>query len=76
VIDQGQLADHARETANEEFQRSARRHDCEASLLDRFAAETGGCLHFAFLHAAEAYRAAAQQDRALAAGVGLGQQVG
>jgi hypothetical protein len=46
-----------------ESERSARRHDREASLHERLAAETSGCLYFAFLHAAEAHRAAARQER-------------
>jgi hypothetical protein len=60
----------------DEFERSARIHDREARLHDRLAAETGGCLYFAFLHVAEVHRAAARRDRALAAGLGLGQQAG
>jgi hypothetical protein len=60
----------------DEFERSAREHDRQASFHDRLAAETGGYLYFAFLHAAEVHRAAARRDRALAAGVGPGQQVG
>jgi hypothetical protein len=60
----------------DEFERSARVHDREASLHDRLAAETGSYLYLAFLHAAEVHRAAARRYRALAAGVGPGQQAG
>jgi hypothetical protein len=49
------------------FERSAHRHDHEASLHDRLAATASGWLYFGFLHAAEAHRAAARRDRALAA---------
>ncbi|MDZ4270177.1 MAG: hypothetical protein U1D00_31620 [Mycobacterium sp.] len=49
------------------YQRSAQQHDHEAGLNYGLAAETSGHLHFGFLHAAEAHRAAARRDRALAA---------
>ena len=51
----------------DQFERSAHNHDCEAILHDRLASETCGCLYFGFLHAAEAHRAAARQDRESAA---------
>jgi len=50
-----------------ELERSARRHDQEARVYDQWAAETRGPLHLGFLHAAEAHRAAARQDRAMGA---------
>lgn len=50
-----------------EFERSAHRHDQEARLYDQLAAETCGPLHLGFLHAAEAHRVAARQDRAMGA---------
>ena len=52
-----------------EPERSARRHDHEACLHDRLAAETQGWLYFAFLHAAEAHRAAARRERGALASV-------
>lgn len=58
----------------DQFERSAHRHDHEAILHDRLAAETYGCLYFGFLHAAEAHRAAARQDRASAAAKESNQQ--
>jgi hypothetical protein len=54
--------------------RSADRHDREARFHDRLAAEASGHLYFAFLHAAEAHRAAAQQARALLAATRRDQQ--
>ena len=43
-------------------------HDREALLHDELAAATNGWLHIGFLHAAEAHRAAARQERALTDG--------
>jgi hypothetical protein len=50
-----------------EFERSAYSHEQQARLHDQWAAETAGWLHFGFLHAAEAQRAAARTARALGA---------
>jgi hypothetical protein len=61
-------------TEADQFERSAHKHDCEAILHDQLASETCGCLYFGFLHAAEAHRAAARQDRASAAAKEPGQQ--
>lgn len=40
--------------------------DLEARSHDTLAAETSGCLHFGFLHAAEVHRAASRLERELA----------
>jgi hypothetical protein len=53
---------------------SADRHDREARFHDRLAAEASGHLYFAFLHAAEAHRAAAREARAAAAATRRGEQ--
>ena len=58
------------------FERSAHRHDHEASLYDRLAAGASGWLYFGFLHAAEAHRAAARRDRASAAAERRGRPTG
>ena len=71
------LDEHSEVTANageqlsnrklDEIERSADAHEHEARLHDRLAAQTPGCLYFAFLHAAEAHRIAARRARSLAA---------
>jgi hypothetical protein len=58
------VAENSLSTEADQFEWSAHRHDREAVLHDRLAAETCGCLYFGFLHAAEVHRAAARQDRA------------
>jgi hypothetical protein len=50
-----------------EIEQSAHAHEHEALLHDRLAAQTPGCLYFAFLHAAEAHRVAARRARSSAA---------
>jgi hypothetical protein len=66
----GARADACRDTvatapeAGEELKRSADRHEREARLHDRLAAEASGYLRLGFLHAAEAHRAAAWRARA------------
>ena len=58
------------------FERSAQRHDREAELFDRLAADAFGYLYLGFLHAAEVHRAAARQDRELALAEGQRHQQG